>query len=163
MLIDIVSKNGNLLLSVPVRGDGSIDEKEVAVVKGIAAWMKVNSESIYKTRPWKAFGEGPNAESANPLSAQGFNEGIKYTPADVRYVCKGKTVYASLMGWPETTIVTLKQLGTAASTKPGKVKAVTLLGYGSLKFKQGKDGLVVHFPTTPISTGTMVSVLKVNF
>jgi len=163
MLIDIVSKNGNLLLSVPLKGDGSLDDKEVAVVKGIAAWMKVNSESIYKTRPWKLFGEGPNAEAANPISAQGFNEGIRYKPADVRYVCKGKTVYASFMGWPDTTTVTLKQLGTAAPTKPGKVKAVKLLGYGSLKFKQSKEGLAVHFPANPIPTGTMASVLKLDF
>ena len=70
MLVDIVSKNGNLLLSIPVKGDGTIDHKEEAVLAGIKAWMDINSTSIYGTRPWKTFGEGPLAEAANPLSAQ---------------------------------------------------------------------------------------------
>lgn len=64
MLVDIVSKNGNLLLSVPLRGSGAIDEKEVAILKDIKAWMDVNGESIYGTRPWTTFGEGPLAEAA---------------------------------------------------------------------------------------------------
>ena len=58
-LADIVSKNGNLLLSVPVRGDGTLDSDEIAVVEGIAHWMEINRESIFGTRPWKVFGEGP--------------------------------------------------------------------------------------------------------
>jgi len=64
MLADIVSKNGNLLLNVPVRGDGSIDEKEEKVLEGIAAWMDVNKEAIFGTRPWKVFGEGPASAAA---------------------------------------------------------------------------------------------------
>lgn len=60
MLIDIVSKNGNLMLSVPVRGDGTIDEHEVAFLEGMATWMKVNDEGIFGSRPWKVYGEGPS-------------------------------------------------------------------------------------------------------
>ena len=63
-LVDIVSKNGNLLLNIPVRGDGSIDEIERGVVEDIGRWMQLNSESIYGTRPWKIFGEGPAQENA---------------------------------------------------------------------------------------------------
>ena len=62
-LIDIVSKNGNLLLSIPLRADGTYDEKEAAILDGIEAWMTVNKESIFNTRPWVRFGEGPVAES----------------------------------------------------------------------------------------------------
>jgi len=58
MLVDIVSKNGNLLLSVPVRGDGTIDELEVKIVSEIGAWLKVNGEAIYATRPWHIYGDG---------------------------------------------------------------------------------------------------------
>jgi len=89
MLIDIVSKNGNLLLNIPLRGNGIYDEKELAVVQGITAWMNVNKESIYATRPWIKFGEGPTADRANALSAQGFNEGTSYDVNDIRYVKKG--------------------------------------------------------------------------
>lgn len=104
MLIDIVSKNGNLLLSVPLRGDGNPDEKELKILQDLKKWMDVNKESIYDTRPWKVFGEGPTAEQARPLNAQGFNEGTNYTAADVRYVEKKGTVYASLLGWPENPL-----------------------------------------------------------
>src|SRR5664279_3124631 len=74
-LIDVVSKNGNLLLNIPVRGDGTIDNDERKVVAGITDWMKINDEAIYSTRPWKIFGEGPAIEDVAPLKAQGFNEG----------------------------------------------------------------------------------------
>ncbi len=86
MLADIVSKNGNLLLNVPVRGDGSIDEKEEAILEGIAAWMNTNQESIFATRPWKVFGEGP-ASAGVELKAQGFNEGKgkPFTAEDIRF------------------------------------------------------------------------------
>ena len=89
MLVDVVSKNGCLLLSIPVRGDGSIDEKEVAILHDLKAWMDVNGESIFGTRPWVTFGEGPLAEAANPLNAQGFNEGA-YTRASKIRKIRGK-------------------------------------------------------------------------
>ncbi|PTY01376.1 alpha-L-fucosidase, partial [Opitutaceae bacterium EW11] len=75
-LIDVVSKNGNLLLSVPVKGDGSLDSDEIEIVEGIARWMQVNQEAIHGTRPWKVFGEGPQMADYKPLSGPGFNEGM---------------------------------------------------------------------------------------
>src|SRR5207245_4865736 len=59
MLVDIVSKNGNLLLNIPLRGDGTIDDDERKFLEEVAAWMQVNSEAIYSTRPWTVAGEGP--------------------------------------------------------------------------------------------------------
>ncbi|MDE6109344.1 MAG: alpha-L-fucosidase, partial [Muribaculaceae bacterium] len=87
MLVDVVSKNGNLLLSVPVRGDGTIDEKEEAILADIAAWLEVNGEGIYGTRPWKVYGEGPSTLESKPLDGPGFteNRAVPYTSADVRY------------------------------------------------------------------------------
>ena len=141
MLVDVVSKNGTLLLSIPVRANGTIDEKERAIVNDIKAWMNINKKSIYGTRPWKTFGEGPLAESSNPLNAQGFNEGIKYSAQDVRYVQKGKNrIYATIMMWPKAGDFTLKAL------KDERVKGVRLLGYGKLKFRQSGEGLVVTLP-----------------
>lgn len=87
MLVDIVSKNGNMMLNIPLRGDGSLDELEFQVVEELGQWMRQNGESIYGTRPWKIFGEGPAQESAAALSAQGFNEGKgkPFTSEDIRF------------------------------------------------------------------------------
>ncbi|MBO4444170.1 MAG: alpha-L-fucosidase [Bacteroidaceae bacterium] len=148
MLVDIVSKNGNMLLSIPVRGSGVIDEKERAIVMGIKAWMDINSTSIYGTRPWKVYGEGPLFESSNPLNAQGFNEGINYSSADVRYVERNDTVFATIMRWPELTAFTFKSLGLASPYYAGKVMSVKLLGGAEVPFEQGVDGLRVSLPLT---------------
>ena len=144
MLIDVVSKNGNLLLSIPVRGNGTIDDKERQVLADIKAWMDVNGESIYGTRMWRTFGEGPLAEAANPMNAQGFNEGQAYSSKDVRYVTKKGAVYATIMAWPEAGDFTFKAFPTESS----KVTKVNLLGYGNVKFTQSANGLTVTIPAT---------------
>lgn len=151
MLIDIVSKNGNLLLSVPIRGNGTIDEKERAVLAGIKAWMDQNSTSIYGTRPWKNFGEGPLAETSKGLNAQGFNESNDYSATDVRFVERNDTVFATIMRWPSGGPFTFKSFGFASEYFSGKVKGVRLLGYGKVRFKQSNDGLEVIVPDTPVN------------
>ena len=87
MLADIVSKNGNLMLSVPVRGDGSIDADEVKIVGDIGAWLKVNGEAIYATRPWKVFGEGPSTKAFEKGQFDGQSDTHKtpFTPEDIRF------------------------------------------------------------------------------
>ena len=159
MLVDIVSKNGNLLLSVPLRGSGAIDDKEVAILKGLKSWMDINSESIYGTRPWTVFGEGPLAEASNPVKAQGFNEGQKYTAADVRYVQKGKYVYATPLGWPEGNSLELKALRSGVPYC-GKVKKVELLGYGKVDYVRDGEGLKVTLPDT--KPNEIAPVLKIK-
>ena len=145
MLVDVVSKNGNLLLNIPVRGDGSIDDKEIKVVEGIADWMEINKESIFGTRPWSVFGEGPAAETVNPINAQGFNEGkVKYTSKDIRFNRKADVVYATIMGVPESDIP-VKSLGKA-NTKM-KITKVELLGSNEkIKWKQDADYLLIEKP-----------------
>jgi len=143
MLIDIVSKNGNLLLSVPMRGSGVLDEKVMAVVEGIIAWMEINQESIHDTRPWHVFGEGPIAESANPINNQGFNEGQNYTADDIRYVYKADTIYATVMGVPSGNEALFKSLGSISPIYLGPVDKVELLGYGELDFVRDYEGLKV--------------------
>lgn len=148
-LADVVSKNGNLLLNIPVRGDGSIDSEERAVVEQIAAWMQVNSEAIYDTRPWKVFGEGPAIKSAVALNAQGFNEGKgkPFVAEDIRFTTKGKILYAIMLGWPANNAALIKALPT--NDQAGKVQQVSLLGAGALKFQQTSDGLSVQLPEQP--------------
>ena len=148
MLVDIVSKNGNLLLSVPIRSDGTIDEKEEAVLADIKAWMDQNSESIYGTRTWKTFGEGPLAEASNPMNAQGFNEGQNYSSRDVRYVQKEGKVYATIMAWPGSGAFTFESFSIISKYYSGKVTSVTLLGHGAVEYAQGVDGLTVTVPAT---------------
>lgn len=139
MLINIVSKGGNLLLSVPIRGNGTIDEKELAVCQEIGAWMKINGEGIYGTRLWKKYGEGPQADGPQArLNNQGFNEGQgkAATAQDFRFTSKGDTVYAFTLMVPETnTAMTLKSFADK------KVKSVKLLGANAApQWKQNEDG-----------------------
>jgi len=148
-LIDVVSKNGNLMLNIPVRGDGSIDEQERTIVEEIGVWMKANSESIYGTRPWKVFGEGPQQESAGALTAQGFNEGKgkPYTAEDIRFAQKGEKLYATVMSWPENGSVIIKSLGKQAGYYSKNINQIKLISTGEkLRFIQNKHGIEVYFP-----------------
>ena len=148
MLVDIVSKNGNLLLSVPIRSDGTIDDKEEKILADIKAWMDVNSESIYGTRVWKTFGEGPLAEASNPMNAQGFNEGQSYSSRDVRYVQKDGKVYATIMAWPTNQDFSFESFSIMSKYYSGKVTDVELLGHGKVNYAQGVKGLTVTLPAT---------------
>ena len=148
MLVDIVSKNGNLLLSVPVRGDGTIDNNEKRIVNGIKAWMDINSESIHGTRPWKIFGEGPAAEATYGMNGQGFNEGQSYTSSDVRYVTKNGKVYATIMAWPAAGDYRFKAFGITSQFYSGTVTSVKLLGAGDVPFTFDGNGLTVQVPST---------------
>ena len=161
MLVDIVSKNGNLLLSVPMRASGSIDEKVMAVLEGIKEWMDVNGVSIYGTRPWKTFGEGPVAEASNPINAQGFNENNNYSAEDIRFVQRNDTVFTTIMRWPRNKNVVIKSFGMTSPYYSGKVKSVELLGYGSLQFENGIEGLSVTLPEE--RTNKIAPVLVVTF
>ena len=148
LLIDIVSKNGNLLLSVPLRGDGTFDEKEEKILLEFGDWMNINSEAVYNTRPWKTFGEGPIAESAIKINEQGFNEGAysAATSQEVRFTQTDKYLYATVLAWPEDGKMTIKSLGSGSGLFKGKIKKVELLGYGSLNFSRTTDGLTVTMP-----------------
>ena len=166
MLIDVVSKNGNLLLSVPLRGDGMPDADAVEVVEGIAKWMKINREAIHGTRPWKTFGEGPQMASAAPLSAQGFNEGKgkPFTAEDVRFTQSknGRTLYAIVMGEPETA-VTIASLGQNAKLLERPIASVTRLGSRKkLDFSQSAEALTIQVskPTKTVED-SIATVFKI--
>ena len=156
-LADVVSKNGNLLLNIPVRGDGSIDSDEEKVLQGIAAWMDVNKESIFGTRPWKVFGEGPASEGA-PIKAQGFNEGKgkPVTAEDVRFTVKGVTLYAIVLG-AQTKPLEVKSLGTASGNLDNPPEAIQLLGSTEkVEWSQAAEGLTIQPPKGKVSEIAMV-------
>ena len=151
-LVDVVSKNGNLMLNIPVRGDGTIDPEERAIVEEIGRWMKMNSEAIYDTRPWSVFGEGPAMENAAPVKAQGFNEGKgkPFTGRDIRYTTKGKTLYATVMDWPAEGTVLLTSLDSGKGLRPEPLHRVSLLASGEpLNFELIGGGLTVTLPARP--------------
>ena len=154
-LVDVVSKNGNLCLSVPVKGDGTIDSDERKIVEDIGKWMAVNSECIYDTRPWKIFGEGPALEKLAALNAQGFNEGKgkPFTAADIRFTVKGDTLYAIFLGWPESKQLLVKSIVSAATR-------VELLGHGNIDFIAAADGLKITLPSQPPCENAFVLKIK---
>ena len=139
MLADIVSKNGNLLLNLPPRPDGTLDEDELNILGELARWMPVNGEAIFGTRPWKVFGEGPSR-----VNSGGFNEGkLRYTSEDIRFTTRGRNLYALALGWPEDGRLVVKSLAKSA----GQVRKVSLLGHrGRLAWEQTGAGLVVTMP-----------------
>jgi alpha-L-fucosidase len=149
MLVDIVSRNGNLLLNFPLPGSGELDPEEMRVLSAFTAWMTVNSEGIYGTRPWKVYGAGPSTIPAPERPGRmGFNERNRkdLTPNDVRFTSKGKTLYAFVMGWPGKEAV-IDALGASSEHQPGKIQNVELLGHkGKLSWSQQASGLKVQLP-----------------
>jgi alpha-L-fucosidase len=148
MLIDIVSKNGNLMLNIPVRGNGTIDDDEIKVLQALAEWIAPNGEAIYGTRPFAVYGEGPTANATAPASQFGGIVDVRdYTAQDIRYTSKGGVVYAFVMDWPEDRQVMLKSLATGSSAFPKEIRKIELLGSRSpVTFSRGAGGLTVRLP-----------------
>ncbi len=141
MLVDIVSRNGNLLLNFPLPNSGALDPAELKILDEITRWMAVNSEGIYSTRPWKIFGDGPGTKTA-AVPGQRFNENNRkdLTAEDFRFTTKGNALYAFIMGWPgKETVINAGM----------KVANVALLGFkGKLRWKQEAEILKVQMPPT---------------
>ncbi|WP_455584041.1 alpha-L-fucosidase [Bacteroides sp.] len=153
LLVDIVSKNGNLLLSVPLRSDGTFDEKEEKVLNEFGDWMNINKEAIYNTRPWKIFGEGPIAETDIKINAQGFNEGAysHATAQEIRFTQTKKDLYAIVLAWPTENQILIKSLSNKSNLFSGKISKVELLGYGKVPFTRTDKGLVINMPEKQIN------------
>ena len=143
-----MSKNGNLLLSIPLRADGTYDEKEAQILDDLEAWMTVNGESIFGTRPWTKFGEGPVAEKAIKLNAQGFNDGqySNMDARDIRFNQTKKYLYVTAMGWPEDGKLVIKSLAKNSPDFKKSISSVYLLGHGKVKARQTAEGLEVTLP-----------------
>jgi alpha-L-fucosidase len=147
MLVDIVSKNGNLMLNIPLPASGMPDYEELELISDITQWMAVNSEGIHGTRPWKKFGEGAPVQSADQ-SSKAFNEGSRRTldASDVRFTTKGDVLYAFVMGQPEFRTV-IRSLATDTALQVGRITGVELVGSGAkLAWTQDQSGLSVSVP-----------------
>jgi alpha-L-fucosidase len=157
-LCDIVSKNGNLLLSVPVRGDGSIDADERKVLEEIAAWMGRNAEAIHGTRPWRSYGEGPTRVAGGMMS-EGSSQPL--TAEDIRFTTKGAALYAIALGWPKGGVMRINALAEGSALAPGSIERVEALGANdSLPFTRNRKGLEVKLPEG--LAGSIAVVLKLR-
>ena len=137
-LVDIVSKNGCLLLDVGPAADGTIPPMARARLLGLGDWLRLNGEAIYGTRPWKTYGEGPTKQA----KAGGFSENADkpFTAQDIRFTTKAGVLYAIALGAPNGQ-VKIAALNSAA----GKITSVNLLGSDEkLAWQQSADGLVIH-------------------
>ena len=146
MLADIVSKNGNLLLNIPLRGDGSIDEDEHAFLTNIATWMGPNGEAIYGTLPFTIFGEG----APETGGTKNFNENRAkpYTSEDIRFTTKGNTLYAIALAWPQDGKIRIRTLANGSSHYPREIGRVEMLGVnGAFQFTRDAQGLTVDCGT----------------
>ena len=136
MLVDIISKNGVMLLNILQRPDGSIDEYADYILEQLAAWFSVCSEAVYGTRPWRVFGEGETR-----VKIEGFREDkTDWNRSDFRFVQKDGAVYAFMMGAKDGETVTLR------SFAEDEVTSVELLGYGPVLFRKEFGVLVVQLP-----------------
>ena len=141
-LIDIVSKNGNLLLNIGPRSDGTIPEEVQHVLLDVGAWLDVNGEAIYGTRPWRVYGEGPTKVAAGSFHD---TDTTHYTAEDFRFTTKGDVLYAIGLAWPTDRQALIHSLTLTAGGEP--VQSVTLLGSDArIPFEQHPDGLHVQLP-----------------
>lgn len=145
-LADVVSKNGNLLMNVGPRPDGTIPEGAAKTLLGVGAWLKVNGDAIYGTRPWRQFGEGPTKFEAGSFHD---TDAKPYTAADYRFTTKDGALYAIELGWPKDGEAVIHALGSGVGTR--EISSVELLGSTApLTFQQKPDGLHIHVPAAPV-------------
>jgi alpha-L-fucosidase len=128
LLVDVVSKNGNLLLNVGPKADGTIPEGQRQRLLGIGEWLEINGEAIYGTRPRIIYREGPHTDRYH------------LTSEDIRFTVKGNCLYAVVMDWPQGDTVELTSLPA------DKIVGLSLLGYGDLSFTDDNGSLLVHLP-----------------
>jgi alpha-L-fucosidase len=143
-LVDIVSKNGNLLLNIGPRSDGTIPDEVQQVLLGVGAWLKINGDAIYGTRAWRTYGEGPTKPTPGKFHD---TDTQNYNAEDFRFTAKGNDLFAIEMGWPSGSEAVIRTLAAPAAPK---VQAVHLLGSdAALTFTQAADGLHIQLPAKP--------------
>lgn len=159
-LIDIVSKNGSMLLNIGPKSDGTIPQKEIDMLSEIGEWLSINGEAIYDTRPWVTFGEGSTVIIDGKHSNDGEKHRKDFNKSDIRFTTNGDTLYATMMAWPgDNETITIRSINK--ENHPEKISSIDLIGYhGSIDFEQTADGLTVILPAG--SPSKYAQVLKIN-
>jgi alpha-L-fucosidase len=156
-LVDIVSKNGALLLNIGPRADGSIPDEDAEILRTIGRWLKVNGEAIYGTRPWKVFGEGPT-----PVVEGSFKdtERAPFTQKDMRFTQKDGDLYITVLASKGGKIRVLS-LGSNLALEPRTIEAITLLGGDTLTWRRNAEALEIDVPTKVPDTNAFT--MRVRF
>jgi alpha-L-fucosidase len=139
-LVDVVSKNGALLLNVGPRPDGTIPDKDANILRAIGRWLSINGEAIYDTRPWQRYGEGPTEINEGPFTDMDRDP---FTGQDFRFTKKGSVLYAVALAWPGKEAL-IRSLSLGTPTSP--ITSVSLLGAGPVEWLQGAEGLRIKMP-----------------
>ena len=143
-LVDIVSKNGNLLLNVGPRADGIIPDDQKEILLQIGDWLAINGDAIYDTKYWKTYGEGPTKVTGGYMSEHKGDKG--FTAQDIRFTQKGDKLYAILLAWPKNGKVVISSLSTTNELAKGlNIKNIELLGStNTIKYTQSENGLTIE-------------------
>lgn len=153
-LIDIVSKNGNLLLNIGPRPDGTITKEETETLLGTGRWLSINGEAIYGTRPWKIFGEGPTPSASGSFSDQKE----PFTAKDIRFTKKDDILYAIVLGAPESNTI-INALGMSKNN--GTISSIEMIGSGDKVFwEQRRENLVIGSSKSYPSSHAVVYKIK---
>ena len=145
-LVDIVSKNGNLLMNIGPRSDGTIPDEVQQVLRDVGGWLKINGDAIYGTRPWTTYGEGPTKVAAGSFQDTKTQE---YTAEDFRFTTKGNDLYAIELAWPSGNEAIIHSMAGDA-LKGKQIQSVALLGTAAaLTYKLQPDGLHIQLPAKP--------------
>lgn len=162
VLIDIVSKNGVLLLNISPMADGTIPDIQQQVLLDIGSWLDKYGEAIYGTRPWYTFGEGPTKEPEGHFDFHREFLKIVYSAADVRYTKKDADIYATLLGWPGAgEEIRLMAFAEDQLPEPLGVKEVSMLGADvELEWQLNDNGLTIHTPS--MAPDEMAVVFKIS-
>lgn len=170
-LVDLVSRNGGLLLSMNPRPDGTLDKGQEDLLLGIGKWLEQNGEAIYDTRPWKIYGEGhledlffteTNPENGKLSRAIQPNTDL-FTHEDVRFTTKDNNLYATVLGISPNKKLLIKSLSTEIEVSDkNKIDSIELIGYGRIKFTRDKEGVHINLPDTLPNNVALVFKVKVK-
>ena len=158
-MIECICKNGNLLLNVGPKGDGSIPEKDQEILHEIGAWLKKNGEAVYGCKPWRVDAEGPTKIREGQFTD---NEELPYTKEDIRFVANGDSIYAFLMHFPEDGKVKIRSLAESkdqnSSAFHGLIREVKLLGFEEQKIQWSRDTEGLNLKVDGVQTDLPVTV-----
>ncbi len=164
VLIDIVSKNGVLLLNISPKADGTIPDDQRNVLLTMGEWLDQFGESIYETRPWYTYGEGPTKEPEGHFNNHQEFLKIKYSAKDVRYTTKDNVIYATILGWPGANReITLEAFSSDQWPEPKSIQKVSLLGCNDkIDYEMTSGGLTLNTPEKTVDEKAIVYKIELT-